>query len=156
MVYQLLWDEGKNVVEQKTWHINNSYFFYCHELLSLELLLYTLYLGPQITSVSGLGINTGGFISSVSSRKSHSPITYCTGILKCTFDTGDRIIISIYQYQQIVISVTSRRINAELLNAACSYITCELSFFFRPETVFYRYRSCHRNSRPCKKRHFQT
>jgi len=38
---------------------------------------------PQsLTSVSGLGMKTGGLILSVKSRKSHSSITYCTGILK--------------------------------------------------------------------------
>lgn len=36
------------------------------------------------TSVSGLGMNTGGLIFSVRSLKSHSPITYCTGILQQT------------------------------------------------------------------------
>lgn len=36
------------------------------------------------TSVSGRGINTGGFIFKVRSLKSHSSITYCTGILKKT------------------------------------------------------------------------
>lgn len=38
---------------------------------------------PHIpTSVSGRGINTGGLIFSVRSWKSHSPSTYCTGILQ--------------------------------------------------------------------------
>lgn len=36
------------------------------------------------TSVSGLGMNTGGLIFSVRSLKSHSSITYCTGILHQT------------------------------------------------------------------------
>ncbi len=36
------------------------------------------------TSVSGRGMNTGGFIFRVRSLKSHSSITYCTGILKKT------------------------------------------------------------------------
>lgn len=36
------------------------------------------------TSVSGLGMNTGGLIFKVKSLKSHSSITYCTGILPKT------------------------------------------------------------------------
>lgn len=36
---------------------------------------------PHQTSVSGLGMNTGGLIFRVRSLKSHSSITYCTGIL---------------------------------------------------------------------------
>lgn len=35
----------------------------------------------QKTSVSGLGMKTGGLIFSVRSLNSHSSITYCTGIL---------------------------------------------------------------------------
>lgn len=36
----------------------------------------------SLTSVSGRGINTGGFICKTRSLKSHSSITYCTGILE--------------------------------------------------------------------------
>lgn len=46
--------------------------------------LYIFFFFSCPTSVSGLGMNTGGLIFSVRSLKSHSSITYCTGILHKT------------------------------------------------------------------------
>lgn len=47
----------------------------------LQLMTVFLMCPVQKTSVSGLGMKTGGLIFSVRSLNSHSSITYCTGIL---------------------------------------------------------------------------
>ena len=54
----------------------------CHEHGGLLVMCSRIF--PSLTSVSGLGMKTGGLILRVKSRKSHSSITYCTGILRNT------------------------------------------------------------------------
>lgn len=49
-----------------------------------------------LTSVSGLGMKTGGLIFRVRSLKSHSPITYCTGILQTQTHRSSNIWMQIY------------------------------------------------------------